>query len=326
MAGVAGTVAAGRWHSPRLLDDDPKHSGPADRPGGHAARADARRRHRRHRDRAGEPPRVRRGQERHGRVRRRRPAAHPRVVHRVPGRPRGRRAGRERARRRRGRRADRGEVPSWAGSRAGWRARPRSPGSRRCTTKAPCGPWWSAIVPEDGHEQPAGADREAERHARRGPGSRRQVVLAELDQHRERDVGDEADEQDQRQRGVLVAAQQQRDQRGDQQRVAELDGADEAEPVGDPPAEQRADDAAAELERERGPAERAGGPELADPVERDERVDAEADRGADDLDRDQQARTSAAGRRPRRAGRRRRGRSAGAGGGTARSPSAGRAG
>ena len=28
MAGVAGAVAAGRWHSPRLLDDDPKQSGP----------------------------------------------------------------------------------------------------------------------------------------------------------------------------------------------------------------------------------------------------------------------------------------------------------
>jgi cell division protein FtsI/penicillin-binding protein 2 len=28
MAGVAGTVAAGRWHSPRLLDDDPKRTGP----------------------------------------------------------------------------------------------------------------------------------------------------------------------------------------------------------------------------------------------------------------------------------------------------------
>ncbi|WP_084285491.1 penicillin-binding transpeptidase domain-containing protein [Solirubrobacter soli] len=28
MAGVAGTVAAGRWHSPRLLADDPKRTGP----------------------------------------------------------------------------------------------------------------------------------------------------------------------------------------------------------------------------------------------------------------------------------------------------------
>jgi cell division protein FtsI/penicillin-binding protein 2 len=28
MAGVAGTVAAGRWHSPRLLADDPKQTGP----------------------------------------------------------------------------------------------------------------------------------------------------------------------------------------------------------------------------------------------------------------------------------------------------------
>jgi cell division protein FtsI/penicillin-binding protein 2 len=28
MAGVAGTVAAGRWHSPRLLRDDPKRAGP----------------------------------------------------------------------------------------------------------------------------------------------------------------------------------------------------------------------------------------------------------------------------------------------------------
>jgi cell division protein FtsI/penicillin-binding protein 2 len=28
MAGVAGTVAAGRWHAPRLLDDDPKTTGP----------------------------------------------------------------------------------------------------------------------------------------------------------------------------------------------------------------------------------------------------------------------------------------------------------
>jgi cell division protein FtsI/penicillin-binding protein 2 len=28
MAGVAGTVAAGRWHSPRLLADDPEQTGP----------------------------------------------------------------------------------------------------------------------------------------------------------------------------------------------------------------------------------------------------------------------------------------------------------
>jgi cell division protein FtsI/penicillin-binding protein 2 len=28
MAGVAGTVAAGRWHAPRLLADDPKRTGP----------------------------------------------------------------------------------------------------------------------------------------------------------------------------------------------------------------------------------------------------------------------------------------------------------
>jgi cell division protein FtsI/penicillin-binding protein 2 len=29
MAGVAATVAAGRWHAPRILADDPSRSGPA---------------------------------------------------------------------------------------------------------------------------------------------------------------------------------------------------------------------------------------------------------------------------------------------------------
>ena len=88
--------------------------------------------------------------------------------------------------------------------------------------------------------------------------------------------------------GVPVVAEQEGDERRDQQRVAELDGADEPEPVGDPAAEQRPDHAAAELERQRGSPERAGRAEVLDPVERDERVDAEGDRGAGDLDGDQQ--------------------------------------
>ena len=102
MASVAATVAAGRWRAPRLLASDPREAGPA-LP---ASERDTLRslmrlvvtRGLRHRARR----RRRRGagQERHGRVRRRRPAAHPRVVHRLPRRRRRRGAGRARPLRR----------------------------------------------------------------------------------------------------------------------------------------------------------------------------------------------------------------------------------
>ena len=112
MAGVAATVAAGRWHAPRLVQDAPKDAGPRASRGRarHAALADARRRDLRHRHGAGR--RARRGarQERHGGVRRRRPAAHARLVHRRARGPRARRAGGGRRGRRQRRGADRGAV------------------------------------------------------------------------------------------------------------------------------------------------------------------------------------------------------------------------
>ena len=79
MAGVAATVADGRWHAPRLLAGDPRARRRAARPRGprHAAHAHARGDHRRHRHRARRHPGRRPRQERHGRVRRRRPAARP---------------------------------------------------------------------------------------------------------------------------------------------------------------------------------------------------------------------------------------------------------
>ena len=100
MAGVAATVADGRWHAPRLVDERRA-------PHGHGAG----------RRRASRPcatlmrsvvtsgtgtalavgARRGRGQERHRRVRRRRPAADARLVHRLPRRPRHRRPRRERA-------------------------------------------------------------------------------------------------------------------------------------------------------------------------------------------------------------------------------------
>ena len=153
MAGVAGTVAAGRWHSPRLLADDPKRDRPAGRPGGHAARADARRRDRRHRDRAGRPARVRRGQERHRRVRRRRPPPTHAWFIAFRGRSRRRRAGRERPGRRRGRRTDRGEA-SYPGSTSRLESATATTGIAASTTNAPCGPWWSATMPSTGMNSP----------------------------------------------------------------------------------------------------------------------------------------------------------------------------
>ncbi|GAB3825015.1 hypothetical protein GCM10027610_004200 [Dactylosporangium cerinum] len=137
---------------------------------------------------------------------------------------------------------------------------------------------------EQWHAEPAGADGEAERDPGGGAGAAGQVVLAELHQHRERDVRDQPDEQDQRQRGVAVRAQQHRRDRRAEQEVAEPDGAHQADPVGDPPAGEGAQHAAAELQGEGGAAEGAGRAEGVDPVQRHERVDAERDRGPDDLD------------------------------------------
>ena len=127
MAGVAATVADGRWHAPRLVDERPHADRPGARPTasarpcatlmrsvvtsgtGTALAGGARRGGR---------------QERHRRVRRRRPAAHARLVHRLPRRPRHRRPRRERAARaarspRRSRRASSG-----AGRGPGERAAP----------------------------------------------------------------------------------------------------------------------------------------------------------------------------------------------------------
>ena len=114
MAGVAATVADGRWHAPRLLATDPRRTGPqlaAERAVARCATlmrsvvtaAPARRCRR---------PRRGRRQERHRRVRRRRPADHPRLVHRLPRRPRDRRARREGPLGRLGRRADRRRASS----------------------------------------------------------------------------------------------------------------------------------------------------------------------------------------------------------------------
>ncbi len=109
MAGVIATVADGSWHPPRLLADDPRVDGTSADAGDHrpAARPHARGRHLRHRHRARGPLRRAARQERHGRVRHRRPAQNPRLVRRLPRRRRGRGPGRGRRRRRRGRRPDR---------------------------------------------------------------------------------------------------------------------------------------------------------------------------------------------------------------------------
>ena len=111
MAGVAATVAAGRWRAPRVLPGAARRARAAAgrRRAGHAAHAHARRGDRRDRHgarrRPGDGPR----QERHRGVRRRRSAPDPRLVHRRARRPRDRGArgarGVGRARRRAGRRA-----------------------------------------------------------------------------------------------------------------------------------------------------------------------------------------------------------------------------
>jgi len=63
-----------------------------------------------------------------------------------------------------------------------------------------------------------------------------QVVLAELDQHGERNVGHQPDQEHERQSAVFVRAGQQRDQGGEHRDVADLHGADHSGAVGDPAA------------------------------------------------------------------------------------------
>ena len=132
MAGVAATVAAGRWNAPRLLRSDPRAARPRAARARHAAPADARRRHLRHRHGAARRARQRDRQERHRRVRRRRSAADARVVHRRARRSRRGRPGRGRALRRDRRRADRGALPQRAliSSSAS-----RSPSRRSCCAR-----------------------------------------------------------------------------------------------------------------------------------------------------------------------------------------------
>ena len=115
MALVAATVAEGRWRQPTLVSRggrQPRRSPrPARRQGGRdPADPDAPGGHRGH-GRPGRPPRQGRRQDRHSRVRHRRPPPHPRLVHRLPRRPGLRGGGRGRRRRRPGRRPGRREVP-----------------------------------------------------------------------------------------------------------------------------------------------------------------------------------------------------------------------
>ena len=161
MALVAATVAEGRWRAPRLLAGDPA-TGRA-RAGGLGARYVARPdapgrdgglRHRPLRRRG-----RRQGEERHRRVRGRRSAAHPCVVHRLPGRRRRGRAGGARPLRRLGGGAARRPVlhgarsmsapaidERWPGgsSPASSRSGPTCPSRRSSTTGGTTGPSASA--------------------------------------------------------------------------------------------------------------------------------------------------------------------------------------
>ena len=116
MALVAATVAEGRWRQPRLVSEGERRQPSrspraAGRQGGrHPADPDAPGGHRGH-GRPGRPPRHGQRQDRHGRVRHRRPPAHPRLVHRLPRRPGLRGGGRGRRRRRPGRRPGRRPLP-----------------------------------------------------------------------------------------------------------------------------------------------------------------------------------------------------------------------
>ncbi len=115
MALVAATVAErplAPAHAGHRGGGQPRRSPrPAGRQGGRdPADPDAPGGHRGH-GRPGRPPRQGRRQDRHGRVRHRRPPPHPRLVHRLPRRPGLRGGGRGRRRRRPGRRPGRREVP-----------------------------------------------------------------------------------------------------------------------------------------------------------------------------------------------------------------------
>ena len=118
MASVAAAVATGRWRAPTLVTAPAAARGPGRRPRStpvvdvdaavvHGERR-PRRRHRGGRRAAGRLVR----QDGHRRVRQRQPAAHARVVHRLPRRPRLRGDRRGRRRRRPRRRAARGRVPA----------------------------------------------------------------------------------------------------------------------------------------------------------------------------------------------------------------------
>ena len=118
MAGVAATVADGRWHAPRL--SPPTSTRPARRSTRASSRPCATLMRSVVTSGTGTAlavgARGGRRQERHRRVRRRQPAAHARVVHRLPRRPRRRRPRRERAARaaRSPRRSRRASSRRWA--------------------------------------------------------------------------------------------------------------------------------------------------------------------------------------------------------------------
>ena len=138
MAGVAATVADGRWRAPRLVDSDRQpHGHRAERQRARdAAHADAQRGDLGHRHGARAGARRGRGQERHRRVRRRRPAPHARLVHRLPRRPRHRRPRRERPLGRVRRRPDRQALLRRAGAR---RVSCRPPGRTSVLLGPGCG-------------------------------------------------------------------------------------------------------------------------------------------------------------------------------------------
>ena len=121
MAGVAATVQAGRWHAPRIVAGGRAFRRPAAPRGRarHAALAHGRGGGLRHGHGARERGRGRARQERDRGVRRRRPAADARLVHRRARRRRRRRPGRGRAGRRQRRRSARRALLRGAGRMTG---------------------------------------------------------------------------------------------------------------------------------------------------------------------------------------------------------------
>ena len=136
-----------------------------------------------------------------------------------------------------------------------------------------------AVGVGDQGEQRRGQAADADAEAEGDPGRRarpgRQVVLAELDQHRERYVQRDAGGQRERQRRERARDQQQAAEDGQDQRRAELHGADRADPVRDPAAEQGPGHSPGQEAGQRDARQAAGGVQIADPVQLDERVEPE---------------------------------------------------